>query len=46
MPYRRRREKPKKAAAGQQEMLMPIEGKKTKSVAAKKSAAKPQRKFT
>ena len=35
--------KPRKAAAGQKEMLMPIEGKKQKAAAAKKSAAKPQR---
>jgi DNA end-binding protein Ku len=38
-------EKPKKAAAGQKEMLMPIAGKKqAKEAAAKKPAAKPQRK--
>ncbi|MDA9467036.1 hypothetical protein XH87_21030 [Bradyrhizobium sp. CCBAU 53415] len=38
-------EKPRKAAAGQKEMLMPITGKKTaKESAAKKPAAKPQRK--
>ena len=37
--------KPRKAAAGQKEMLMPIEGKKpAKEAAAKKPAAKPQRK--
>src|SRR3982075_4294499 len=37
--------KPRKAAAGQKEMLMPIAGKKpAKEVAAKKPAAKPQRK--
>ena len=36
--------KPRKAAAGQKEMLMPIEGKKPKEAAARKSAAKPQRK--
>jgi DNA end-binding protein Ku len=36
--------KPKKAAAGQKEMLMPIEGKKPKEAAAKKPSAKPQRK--
>jgi DNA end-binding protein Ku len=35
--------KPRKAAAGQKEMLMPIEGKK-KEAAAKKQAARPQRK--
>ena len=35
--------KPRKAAAGQKEMLMPIEGKKPKE-AAKKPAARPQRK--
>jgi DNA end-binding protein Ku len=37
--------KPRKAASGQKEMLMPIEGKKpAKETAAKKPAAKPQRK--
>jgi DNA end-binding protein Ku len=37
--------KPRKAAAGQKEMLMPIEGKKfAKEAAAKKPSAKPQRK--
>ena len=37
--------KPRKAAAGQKEMLMPITGKKpAKETAAKKPAAKPQRK--
>jgi hypothetical protein len=37
--------KPRKAAAGQKEMLMPIEGKKAKEEAtAKKPAARPQRK--
>lgn len=37
--------KPRKAAAGQKEMLMPIAGKKpVKETAAKKPAAKPQRK--
>ncbi|MBP1294211.1 non-homologous end joining protein Ku [Bradyrhizobium elkanii] len=37
--------KPKKAAAGQKEMLMPIAGKKpAKETAAKKPAVKPQRK--
>jgi DNA end-binding protein Ku len=36
--------KPRKAAAGQKEMLMPIEGKKSaKEAAAKKPAARPQR---
>ena len=36
--------KPRKATAGQKEMLMPIEGKKqAKSGGAKKPAAKPQR---
>jgi DNA end-binding protein Ku len=35
--------KPRKAAAGQKEMLMPIEGKKPKE-AVKKPAARPQRK--
>jgi len=36
--------KPRKAAAGQKEMLMPIEGKKPKEAAAKKPAARTQRK--
>jgi DNA end-binding protein Ku len=37
--------KPRKAATGQKEMLMPIAGKKpAKEAAAKKPAAKPQRK--
>jgi len=37
--------KPRKAAAGQKEMLMPIAGKKqTKETGAKKPAAKSQRK--
>jgi DNA end-binding protein Ku len=37
--------KPRKAAAGQKEMLMPIEGKKpAKETAAKNPAAKPHRK--
>ncbi|MGJ4899141.1 Ku protein [Bradyrhizobium oligotrophicum] len=36
--------KPRKASVGQKEMLMPIEGKKPKDTAAKKPAAKPQRK--
>ena len=37
--------KPRKAAAGQKEMLMPIAGKKpAKQAAAKKPSAKPQRK--
>jgi DNA end-binding protein Ku len=35
--------KPRKAAAGQKEMLMPIEGKKQKAAPAKKATAKPQR---
>ncbi|WGD53210.1 Ku protein [Bradyrhizobium sp. CB1650] len=35
--------KQRKAAAGQKEMLMPIEGKKPKETAAKKPAARPQR---
>jgi DNA end-binding protein Ku len=35
--------KPRKAAADQKEMLMPIEGKKQKAATAKKSTAKPQR---
>ena len=46
-PRRRRSQakKPRKAAAGQKEMLMPIAGKKpAKEAAAKKPAAKPQRK--
>jgi DNA end-binding protein Ku len=37
--------KPRKAASGQKEMLMPIEGKKqAKEPTAKKPAARPQRK--
>jgi DNA end-binding protein Ku len=37
--------KPRKAAVGQKEMLMPIDGKKpAKEVATKKPAARPQRK--
>lgn len=36
--------KPRKAAAGQKEMLMPIEGKKTAKEATAKRPAKPQRK--
>jgi DNA end-binding protein Ku len=37
--------KPRKAAVGQKEMLMPIEGKKTaKETPAKEAASKPQRK--
>src|ERR1700758_1975961 len=36
--------KPRKASSGQKEMLMPIEGKKPKEAAAKKPAAKSQRK--
>ena len=37
--------KPRKAAAGQKEMLMPIAGEKqTKETAAKKPAARSQRK--
>jgi DNA end-binding protein Ku len=35
--------KPRKAAAGQKEMLMPIEGKKQKTAGAKKAATRPQR---
>ncbi len=35
--------KPRKAAAGQKEMLMPIAGKQAKETAAKKPAARPQR---
>jgi DNA end-binding protein Ku len=39
------KKKPRKAAAGQKEMLLPIEGKKpAKKAAAKKSASKSQRK--
>ena len=36
--------KPRKAAAGQKEMLMPIAGKKPAKEAAKRPAARPQRK--
>ena len=36
--------RPRKAAAGQKEMLMPIHGKKEGKQAGKKPAAKPQRK--
>jgi DNA end-binding protein Ku len=36
--------KPRKASRGKKEMLMPIEGEKPKETAAKKPAAKPQRK--
>ena len=36
--------KPRKASAGQKEMLMPIAGKKPKEAAAKKPAARSQRK--
>ena len=36
--------KPRKAAAGQKEMLMPIAGKKPAKAAAKKPAAGPRRK--
>jgi DNA end-binding protein Ku len=36
--------KPRKAAAGQKEILMPIHGKKEEKQTAKKPAAKPQRK--
>jgi DNA end-binding protein Ku len=35
--------KPRKAASGQKEMLMPIEGKKPKAAVTKKPAAKSQR---
>jgi len=35
--------KPRKAASGQKEMLMPIQGKKPKEGAAKKPTARPQR---
>ena len=41
---RRSRQKPRKAAAGQRQMLMPIRGKKPGKEAAKKPAARPQRK--
>jgi len=37
--------KPRKAASGQKEMLMPIEGKKPEETVAKRSAARPQRKL-
>ena len=37
--------KPRKAAAGQKEMLMPIKGKKPKETAGKKPAARPQRRL-
>jgi Ku70/Ku80 beta-barrel domain len=36
--------KPRKAASGQKEMLMPIAGKKAKETTAKKPTARPQRK--
>ncbi len=36
--------KPRKAASGQKEMLMPIEGKKAKEAPEKKQATRPQRK--
>lgn len=36
--------KPRKASSGQKEMLTPIEGKKPKEAAAKKPAARSQRK--
>ena len=36
--------KPKKAAAGQKEMLMSLEGKKAKEAPEKKRATRPQRK--
>jgi DNA end-binding protein Ku len=36
--------KPRKAASGQKEMLMPIEGKKAKEAPANKPASRPQRK--
>jgi DNA end-binding protein Ku len=36
--------KPRKAASGQKEMLMPIQGKKAKETTAKKPTARPQRK--
>ena len=36
--------KPREVSRGQKEMLMPIEGEKPKETAAKKPAAKPQRK--
>jgi DNA end-binding protein Ku len=40
----KRSKKPRKAASGQREMLMPIVGKKAKEAPAKKPAARPQRK--
>ncbi|QPF83983.1 Ku protein [Bradyrhizobium genosp. L] len=44
-PAKKLAKKPRKAAAGQKEMLMPIAGKKpAKEAAVKKPAAKPQRK--
>jgi len=44
-PTRKSVKKPRKAAAGQKELLMPIAGKKTtKEAAAKKPTARPQRK--
>jgi DNA end-binding protein Ku len=36
--------KPRRAASGQKEMLMPIAGKKAKETPAKRPAARPQRK--
>jgi DNA end-binding protein Ku len=43
-PAPKKSAKKRKAAAGQKEMLMPIEGKKPKDAATKKPAAKSQRK--
>jgi DNA end-binding protein Ku len=43
-PSKKVGKKPRKASAGQKEMLMPIAGKKQAKAAAKKPAAKPQRK--
>jgi DNA end-binding protein Ku len=43
-PSKKAGKKPRKASAGQKEMLMPIAGKKQVKAAAKKPAAKPQRK--
>ena len=45
MPANKPRKKPRKAANGQREMLMPIAGKKpAKEAAAKKPAGRQQRK--
>jgi DNA end-binding protein Ku len=42
-PAAKRAKKPRKASSGQKEMLMPIEGKKPKEVAAKKPAARQRK---